>query len=70
MSYPNLISSETSVTSQKSIATFTNKETVEAPKKFFLCRWFQKKHTVLKVVVKENNPHVVNQENVFIEIID
>ena len=70
MSYPNLISSETSVTSQKSIATFTNKETVEPPKKFFLCRWFQKKHTVLKVVVKENNPHVVNQENVFIEIID
>jgi hypothetical protein len=56
--------------SEKAVVVSTKRETVDPPKKFFLCRWFQKKHTVVKVVVKENNPHVIDQENVFIEIVD
>lgn len=69
MAYPNTVAIEPTVVSEKSVFMYTNKETVEPPKKFFLCRWFQKKHTVMKAIVKENNPYVVNQENVFIEIV-
>lgn len=69
MAYPNTVALEPKVISEKTVVMYTNKETVEPPKKFFLCRWFQKKHTVLKAVVRENNPYVVNQENVFFEII-
>lgn len=69
MAYPNTVALESKVTSEKSVVLYTNRETIEPPKKFFLCRWFQKKHTVVKAVVKENNPYVANQENVFFEII-
>ena len=69
MAYPNTMALESKVTSEKSVVLYTNRETIEPPKKFFLCRWFQKKHTVVKAVVKENNPYVTNQENVFFEII-
>lgn len=69
MSYPNTVALESKVTSEKSVVLYTNRETIEPPKKFFLCRWFQKKHTVVKAVVKENNPYVTNQENVFIDIV-
>jgi hypothetical protein len=69
MAYPNTVALESKVTSEKSVVLYTSRETIEPPKKFFLCRWFQKKHTVVKAVVKENNPYVTNQENVFFEII-
>lgn len=69
MEYPNMVTLDSKVASEKTVVMYMNKETVEPPKKFFLCRWFQKKHTVLKAVVKENNPYVTNQENVFYEII-
>ena len=69
MAYPNTVALEPKVVSEKTVVMYVNKETVEPPKKFFLCRWFQKKHTVVKAVVKENNPYVTNQENVFFEII-
>lgn len=69
MVYPSTVVLESKVASEKSVVLYINKETIEPPKKFFLCRWFQKKHTVVKAVVKENNPYVTNQENVFFEII-
>lgn len=52
--------------------TFINgkKETVTPPKKFFLARWFQRRHTVVEVQVKEMNPYVKNKEQKFIQIID
>lgn len=52
--------------------TFINgkRETVNPPKKFFLFRWFQKKMTVITVTVKENNPHVKNKTQRFIQIIE
>lgn len=70
LQYPSTIATESTVKSEKAVVVSTKRETVDPPKKFFLCRWFQKKHTVVKVVVKENNPHVIDQENVFIEIVD
>lgn len=70
LEYPGTIATESSVKSEKTVVVSTQRETVDPPKKFFLCRWFQKRHTVVKVVTKENNPHVIDQENVFIEIVD
>lgn len=70
LEYPNLIGVEPEVKSEKVVAISTTKETVDPPKKFFLCRWFQKKHTVIKVVVDEKNKHIKSQENVFFEIVD
>lgn len=70
LEYPNLIGVEPEVKSEKVVAISTAKETVDPPKKFFLCRWFQKKHTVIKVVVDEKNKHIKSQENVFFEIVD
>lgn len=70
LEYPGTIATESTVKSEKTVVVSAQKETVDPPKKFFLCRWFQKKHTVIKVVTKENNPHVIDQENVYIEIVD
>ena len=70
MKYPNFISIKPTVKSEKSVIVYSERETVNPPKKFFLCRWFQKKHTVLKIVVEEENPYIINQMNVFYDIID
>lgn len=70
MEYPNQVVLEPTVISEKSVIMYMEKETVEAPKKCWLLRLLQKKHTVLKAVVKENNPHVTDQENVFFQIVD
>ena len=45
------------------------KETINPPKKFFLFRWFQRKHTILEVNMVEKNPYIENKNNRFIEII-
>lgn len=52
--------------------TFINgkRETVNPPKKFFLFRWLQKKHTVVEVNVREMNPYVKNKTQRFIQIIE
>ena len=70
MKYPNFISIKPTVKSEKSVIVYSEKETVNPPKKFFLCRWFQKKHTVLKIVVEEENPYIINQMNVFYDVIE
>lgn len=70
MSYPNMIAVKPTVKSEKTIMVYSNKETVEPPKKFFLCRWFQKKHTVLKIVIEEENPYIINQQNIFYDVIE
>lgn len=52
--------------------TFINgkRETVNPPKKFFLFRWFQKKHTVVEVNIREMNPYVKNKTQRFIQIVE
>lgn len=67
--YPSTIITDPSFTSDKHIVVSTKKETVEPPKKFFLLRWFQKKHIVLDVNVKEKNPYVQNETSKYVEIL-
>lgn len=70
LEYPNIVFINPVCKSEKYIVTSKRKETVKPPKKFFLLRWFQKKHWVMEVVIKERNPYITNINNRFIEIID
>lgn len=68
MKYPNYIKFTPKFKLESFLFVESKKETVNPPKKFFLFRWFQKKHTVLNVTVKENNPYVETDEQKFVEI--
>lgn len=67
--YPSTIITDPSFTSDKHIVVSSKKETVEPPKRFFLLRWFQKKHIVLNVDVLEKNPYVQNETSKYVEIL-
>lgn len=67
--YPSTIAVSPDFKSVKHIIVHTKKETVNPPKKFFLFRWFQKKHTVLQVDVVEKNPYVHGETSKYVEII-
>ena len=70
LKYPNLIYTEPTFTSEKYIIVNKKKETVNPPKKFFLFRWFQKKHWVMEVHIKEENLYIKETNNKFVEIIE
>lgn len=69
LQYPSIITITPSFKSKKYIAVSSRRETVNPPKKFFLLRWFQKKHTVLQVDIKESSPYIKNSDNRYIEIL-
>lgn len=67
--YPSTITVRPTFKSKKHIVVSTKKETLNPPRKFFLFRWFQKKHQVLNVDVVEKNPYVQEQDNRYVEIL-
>ena len=69
LKYPSMIAVEPQFKSEKHIVVSTKKETVDPPKKFFLLRWFQRKHLVLHVDVDEKNPYVEGESSKYVEII-
>ena len=70
LEYPNKVKINTKVKSEHTLFVTSEKETIHPPKKFFLFRWFQKKHQVLNIIVEENNPHIEQDKYKHIEIID
>lgn len=68
--YPNIITVTPVCVSEKYIILENKKETIQPPKKFFLLRWFQKKHKVVEVIVHEKNPYIENKKQRFIEILE
>ena len=70
LKYPNLITIHPTFISEKYIIVNKKKETINPPKKFFLFRWFQKKHWVMEVHIKEKNPYIKEINNKFVEIIE
>ena len=70
LKYPNLIYTKPTFISEKYIIVNKNKETINPPKKFFLFRWFQRKHWVMEVHIKEKNPYIKEVNNKFVEIIE
>lgn len=69
LKYPSTIVVKPEFRSEKSIIVSTKKETVNPSKKFWLFRLFQKKHTVVKVDVIENNPYVQGEESRYVEMV-
>lgn len=67
--YPSTIAVKPYFKSEKHIVVSSKKETVNPPKKFFLLRWFQKKHVVLHIDVVEKNPYVSDETSRYVEII-
>ena len=69
LDYPNKVEVNPSVISEKYIISHTSRETVNKPKKFFLWRWLQRKHNIIRVEVVEENPYITNTQTKFIEIV-
>ncbi len=67
--YPSTIITDPKFVSEKYIITSLKKETINPPKKCWLLRLFQKKHTILEVNVIEKNPYIENKNSKFIEVI-
>ena len=69
LQYPSMVAVKPEFKSEKHIIVSTKKETVNPPKKFFLFRWFQKRHVVLNVDVVEKNPYVKGESSKYVEIL-
>ena len=69
LKYPSMVAVEPYFKSEKHIIVSSKKETVNPPKKFFLLRWFQRKHYVIHIEVKEKNPYVENESSKYVEVI-
>lgn len=67
LQYPSTVAVSPEFTSEKYVVVNTRRETIDPPKKFFLLRWFQKKHTVTEVTIFEKNPYVKLKEQKFIQ---
>lgn len=70
MKYPSTIALKPEVTLERHTFINGKRETINPPKKFFLFRWFQRKHTVVEVTTRELNPYVEEKTQRFIQIID
>lgn len=69
LKYPSTVTVSPEFKSEKHIVVSTKKETINPPKKFFLLRWFQKKHKVLNIDVIEKNPYVNGESSKYVEIL-
>lgn len=69
LKYPSMVAIKPYFKSEKHIIVSSKKETVNPPKKFFLFRLFQRKHTVLHIDVVEKNPYVDDESSKYVEII-
>ena len=57
------------ISSEKYVVISTSKEYVDAPKKWWLQRIFQKKEEVVDVKVVETNPYIYSDHEMFIKVI-
>lgn len=70
LEYPNKIGSSISVNTDLNCFIHSKREPINTPKKTWIGRLFQKKHTVIDVTVKENNPYSNVKEVKFVKILD
>lgn len=70
LEYPNKVAVEPKFRSERSVVGHLQKETIKPPKKFFLCRWFQRKHKVLLVDVVEESPYIYSETEKYIQVIE
>ncbi len=70
LKYPNIIDADYSFKNETLVISSSRKETVDPPKKCWLLRLFQKKHTIVDVEVIQNNPYCENEKHKHIKIVD
>lgn len=69
MKYPDTLVVNPKFINENIVLIHSKKEYVKPPKKWWWQRLFQKKHTVVTVDIKQNNPYIETEEQKFIEII-
>lgn len=67
--YPSTITVSPTFINEQYVVVHSKRETVKPPKKFFLARWFQRRHTIGIVDVCQKSPYAKIQQQRFIEII-
>ena len=70
LAYPDTLGFGISVPSEKYIIASKKREAIDPPRKCFIGRLFQKKHTVIDVQVIEKNPYIKADQSRFIEVVD
>ena len=70
LAYPNEISSQIDINTDTDCFIHASRETINPPCKTWIARLFQKKHTVIHVTVRENNPYAKVKECKFIKVYD
>ena len=70
LDYPSTVVASPVFNSEQYVIINTKKEYNKKPSKWFFIRWFQKKHWVTEVNVRENSPYVTSKEKKFIKIIE
>lgn len=69
LEYPGIIALDNEYNNEKYITLSSHKEPVK-PRKWFLPRWFTRKHIVVEVLVVDENPYVTTPQQRYIEIIN
>lgn len=69
LKYPSTVVVSPTFKSEQYVVVNTKKEYNKTPSKIFFIRWFQKKHWVTEVDVKERSPYIINKESKFIKIV-
>ena len=70
LDYPNTIVVNPQFKSEQYVIVHSNKETIKPPKKCAVARWFQKKHRVIRVEIREENPYIKQTNNQFVKILE
>ena len=69
LKYPSTVVVSPTFKSEQYVVVNTKKEYNKTPSKIFFIRWFQRKHWVTEVDVKERSPYIINKESKFIKIV-
>lgn len=69
LEYPSTVITSPKFISEKYVIQSLKKETINPPKKCWIGRLFQKKHTILKTEIIEKSPYIINKQSKYIKVI-
>ena len=69
LEYPSTVITSPKFISEKYVIQSLKKETINPPKKCWIGRLFQKKHTILETEIIEKSPYIINKQSKYIKII-
>lgn len=70
LEYPSTVIASPKFISERYVVQSLKKETIKPPKKCWLGRLFQRKHTIIETVVIEKSPYIINKQEKYIKIIE